>query len=77
MTAFVPGDLITHTTWREARSALPDAPVVPDEPATRVRHRARARLSRTLRALARQQVGLAERLDPSPAGHGGRARPGG
>lgn len=73
MTAFVPPDLITHSVWQEARSALPDAPVVRDGTAPGSRH-PRARLGRLLRTLARRQLGLAERLDPSPS-TGCRGRP--
>jgi hypothetical protein len=69
MTAFVPPELISHSVWREAHSALPDAPVVPDEP--RARRRARGRLGGVLRALARRQLRLADRLDPSRPGRDG------
>ncbi len=46
-----------------ARSALPNAPVVPDEPRPRVVRNLSARL---LRVVARRQLRLAERMDPRP-----------
>lgn len=62
MTAFIPSGPRTSGAWSEARSALPDAPVILDEPA---RLRRRVRLGAALRALARRQLALAERLDPA------------
>jgi hypothetical protein len=60
---------MTHTAVENARnlaqSALPDAPVVPDEP-RRVRRRleVRARTGAVLRAAARRELKLADRIDP-------------
>ena len=60
---------MTHTAVENARnlaqSALPDAPVVPDEP-RRVRRRleVRARAGAVLRAAARRELKLADRIDP-------------
>jgi hypothetical protein len=46
-----------------ARSALPNAPVVPDEPRVPVVRNLSARL---LRVVAQRQLRLAERMDPRP-----------
>ena len=54
---------IVDATRQLARSALPDAPVVPDEPRARVVRNLSARL---LRVVARRQLRLAERMDPRP-----------
>jgi hypothetical protein len=58
---FMPVQPIVDGTRQLARSALPDAPVVPDEPETRVVRNLSARL---LRVVARRQLRLAERMDP-------------
>jgi hypothetical protein len=61
---------MTHTAVENARnlaqSALPDAPVVPDEP-RRIRRKleVRARAGAVLRATAQHELKLAERIDPA------------
>ena len=60
---------MTHTAVENARnlaqSALPDAPVVPDEPRrSRRRLEVRARTGAVLRATARRELKLADRIDP-------------
>jgi len=55
-----------HSRHGLAWSALPDAPVLPDQPPRRLTGRLR-------RGTARALFGLAERLDPQ-AGHLGPAR---
>jgi hypothetical protein len=54
---------IVDATRQLARSALPDAPVVPDETKVPVVRNLSARL---LRVVARRQLRLAERMDPQP-----------
>ena len=46
-----------------ARSALPDAPVVPDKP--RFRRKFQIRAGAVLRATARRELRLADRIDPA------------
>jgi hypothetical protein len=58
---FMPVKPIVDGTRQLARSALPDAPVVPDEPKARV---VRNLSARVLRVVARRQLRLAERMDP-------------
>jgi hypothetical protein len=62
---FVPVD-IAETTAKLTRSALPNAPQIPDpEPRPSVvRPDIRARTGRLLRAMARHELRLADRLDP-------------
>ena len=65
MTIFIPGTAIEKTR-QLAHSALPDAPVVPDQP-RRPRRAAslRARTGAVLRSAARRALKLADRLDPA------------
>jgi hypothetical protein len=58
---FMPITPVVDGTRQLARSALPDAPVVPDEPKARVVRNLSARL---LRVVARRQLRLAEQVDP-------------
>ncbi|SCK58976.1 hypothetical protein [Streptomyces sp. WMMB 322] len=57
----IEGPLVTDATRHLAHSALPDAPVVPDEEKPPKTHRSRQTLARTLRTLA-------DRLEPSRCG---------
>lgn len=65
MMILVPGNTAVENTRNLAQSALPDAPVVTDEPrpprrTTEVRTRAAA----LLRTAAQRQQRLADRIDP-------------
>ncbi|TCC65660.1 hypothetical protein E0H73_01605 [Kribbella pittospori] len=62
MTIFIPGNTAVENTRTLAQSALPNAPVVTDEPRTRVEIRARA--GALLRTAAQRQQRLADRIDP-------------
>lgn len=64
MSIFIPGNTVVENSRALTQSALPDAPVVPDEP--RRSFGLRLRLSAALRAVARQELKLAERIDPAP-----------
>ena len=66
MSMFIPSSGIEKTRSL-ARSALPDAPVVPDEP-PRLRRKLeiRTRAGAMLRATARHELKLADRIDPVP-----------
>ena len=63
--SFYIGNTAVENTRTLAQSALPDAPVVPDEP-RRVRRslEVRARAGAVLRAAARRELRLADRIDP-------------
>jgi hypothetical protein len=63
MSIFIPSSAIEKTRAL-AQSALPDAPVVPDEPRVRRRLQVRARAGAVLRASARRELKLADRIDP-------------
>ena len=54
---------IVGGTRQLARSALPDAPVIPDEPRVPMVRNLSARM---LRVVARRQLRLAEQMDPRP-----------
>jgi hypothetical protein len=62
MSMTMAGIPLTQASTTLARSALPDAPVVPDRPRTA----RRVQLSRLLRAVARYELRLAERIAPTP-----------
>jgi hypothetical protein len=64
--SFYIGNTAVENTRTLAQSALPDAPVVPDEP-RRVRRNfeVRARAGAVLRAAARHELRLADRIDPA------------
>ncbi|WP_406051047.1 hypothetical protein [Kribbella sp. NBC_00889] len=65
MTYFVAGNTAVENARALAQSALPNAPQQPyDEPVAR--HRLTVRISAVLRSAAQRQLGLAERLDPTP-----------
>jgi hypothetical protein len=65
--SFMLGNTAVENVRALAQSALPNAPQVPDpEPAPRRATALRARLSTALRATARQELKLADRLDPAP-----------
>ncbi len=55
-----------ENTRELAQSALPDAPVMPDQPG-RIRRtlEVRARVSSLLRSTARRELRLADRIDPA------------
>jgi hypothetical protein len=63
--SFYIGNTAVENTRTLAQSALPDAPVVPDEP-RRIRRsfEVRARAGAVLRAAARRELRLADRIDP-------------
>ncbi|WP_328991062.1 hypothetical protein OG394_32885 [Kribbella sp. NBC_01245] len=70
--SWIPGSTAIENTRALAQSALPDAPQIhePDPiprraPATSAVRSLRARLSATLRATARHELALADRLDPN------------
>jgi hypothetical protein len=62
---FIPGNTAVENTRNLAQSALPDAPVIADEP-RRPRRGAevRARAGALLRTAAQQQLKVADRIDP-------------
>ena len=65
MTMFSPGNTAVENARNLARSALPDAPVVADEP--RRSHSGgdvQARVGAVLRSAARRSLKLADRIDP-------------
>jgi hypothetical protein len=64
MSTFIPGDAVVDSTSALTQSALPNAPVVVDEP--RRGFGTRLRVSAALRAVARLELRLAERIDPAP-----------
>lgn len=69
-------DLALDATRRHAQSALPDAPVLPDEvPRPSASVRLRLALASALRTLATRADGAAERVEPltTTAGCSGRA----
>jgi hypothetical protein len=59
---YIAGHTAVENSRRLARSALPAAPVVDDQPGGRLR----ARLSAALRRTARWELRLAARLDRTP-----------
>jgi hypothetical protein len=68
MTIFIPGTAVENTR-NLAQSALPDSPVVADEPRGPGRRlTARPRLAALLHAAARRQERFADRLDPVRVG---------
>ncbi|HZO64196.1 MAG: hypothetical protein ACRDP9_07705 [Kribbellaceae bacterium] len=67
MTYHIAGNTAVENTRSLAHSALPNAPVIEDEvrrPGLRIA--VRARFGEVLRAAARQELRLAERVDPTP-----------
>jgi hypothetical protein len=66
MSLFIGSNTAVENTRTLAQSALPDAPVVPDVP-RRVRRsfEVRARAGAVLRAAARRELRLADRIDPA------------
>ena len=65
MTYFSAGNTAVENARALAQSALPNAPVQPDEP-KRPRRELRTRLSAVLRTVADRELKLADRLDPAP-----------
>lgn len=61
MSFFIPGDTVVANVRSLAQSALPDAPVQPDEP------RPPRRLAGWLRSLSRRMLGTTRTSHPSPA----------
>ena len=67
MSIFIPGNTAVENARALAQSALPDAPVVADEPRRPRRTLGlRARVSTVLRSVAQLELKLAERIDPAP-----------
>ena len=65
MTYFIAGNTAVENARSLAQSALPNAPQQPyEEPVAR--HGVAIRISKVLRSAAQRQLGLAERLDPTP-----------
>ena len=65
MTYFIVGNTAVENARNLAQSALPNAPQQPyDEPVARLG--IAVRISKVLRSAAERQLGLAERLDPTP-----------
>jgi hypothetical protein len=65
MTIFIPGNTAVENTRNLAQSALPDAPVVAEEPrGPRRGTEVRARVGAVLRSAAQRQQRLADRIDP-------------
>lgn len=65
MTYFIAGNTAVHNARSLAQSALPNAPQVADEPASRRTTLIRTRLSAVLRSAAERELRLANRLDPA------------
>ena len=65
MTYFIAGNTAVDNARTLSQSALPNAPQVADEPASRRTAVVRARLSAVLRSAAERELRLANRLDPT------------
>ncbi|NUS00282.1 MAG: hypothetical protein HOV67_34100 [Kribbellaceae bacterium] len=65
MTYFIAGNTAVDNARSLAHSALPNAPQVADEPASRRTALIRTRLSAVLRSAAERELRLANRLDPA------------
>jgi hypothetical protein len=67
MTYHIAGNTAVENSRNLAQSALPNAPVVEDDVRRpRLRIAVRARFGEVLRAAARQELRLADRVDPTP-----------
>jgi hypothetical protein len=63
MTIFIPGNTAVENTRALAHSALPDAPVIADEPHRSGAADVRGRFGAVLRSAARRALSLADRID--------------